>query len=84
MTQERERLRSVSSKKLIHMGVTLFVVVILASCESVKPYQRAYLNDREMTPGMGSTRKFQEQAHTFREGSSGGGSTKTSGGCGCN
>jgi hypothetical protein len=69
---------------------TIFIVwnvsvfLIVTSCESVKPYQRAYLNDREMKPGMRGGRKFEEHSHAYREGSSGGGSTKTSGGCGCN
>ncbi|MDH4091900.1 MAG: DUF4266 domain-containing protein [Cyclobacteriaceae bacterium] len=69
---------------------TLVYIVIgmilcsLASCESVKPYQRVYLNDYEMKPGQPGSRKFEENVHAYREGASGGGSSKTSGGCGCN
>ncbi|HEX6891378.1 MAG TPA: DUF4266 domain-containing protein [Chryseolinea sp.] len=56
----------------------------LSGCESVKPYQRKYLNDYEMKPGQPGSRRFEEQVQAYREGSSGGGSSKSSGGCGCN
>lgn len=56
----------------------------LTSCESVKPYQRVYLNDYEMKPGQPGSRRFEEQVQAYREGGSGGGSSKSSGGCGCN
>jgi hypothetical protein len=69
-------------KIVVLMGlVTCFV---LSGCESVKPYQRAYLNDYEMKPGQPGSRRFEEQVQAYREGSSGGGSSKSSGGCGCN
>ncbi|HEY5915927.1 MAG TPA: DUF4266 domain-containing protein [Chryseolinea sp.] len=56
----------------------------LTGCESVKPYQRVYLNDYEMKPGQPGSRRFEEQVQAYREGASGGGSSKSSGGCGCN
>ena len=56
----------------------------LNGCESVKPYQRVYLNDYEMKPGQPGSRRFEEQFQAYREGASGGGSSKSSGGCGCN
>ena len=58
--------------------------LILTSCESVKPYQRVYLNDYEMKPGQSGSRAFEDQVQAYREGASGGGSSKSSGGCGCN
>jgi hypothetical protein len=61
-----------------------FLLIVSLSCESVKPYQRVYLNDYEMKPGQPGSRKFEESVQAYREGSSGGGSSKTSGGCGCN
>lgn len=67
--------------------VLIFAVTLLmffAACESVKPYQRVYLNDYEMKPGQPGSRKFEEQVQAYREGASGGGSSKSSGGCGCN
>ncbi len=57
---------------------------ILASCQSVKPYQRVYLNDYEMINGKRVIGKTEDNMHTYREGATGGGAGKTSGGCGCN
>lgn len=57
---------------------------LLSSCQTVRPYQRVYLNDFEMRPGINGARGFEQYVFTIREGGSGGGSAKTSGGCGCN
>lgn len=62
----------------------IFLTTLLASCQMVKPYQRVYLNDYEMRPGYAGARGFEQYVFTIREGASGGGSTKGSGGCGCN
>lgn len=63
---------------------TLGVLLFMQSCVAVKPYQRMYLNDETMQLGKTGIEKFDENVHTYREGSSGGGSGKSSGGCGCN
>ena len=55
-----------------------------AACSSVKPYQRAYLNDSEMEMGVQPVAQFDESVHAYREGASGGIVSKGSGGCGCN
>lgn len=60
------------------------IMLITGSCMTVKPYQRAYLNDAEMQAGKLDIEKFDENMQTYREGASGGGSGKSSGGCGCN
>ena len=57
---------------------------ILYGCTPVKPYQRAYLNDAAMRPGKTDIEKFDNTVNTYREGASGGGNGKSSGGCGCN
>jgi hypothetical protein len=65
----------------------LFLVpaaLLWASCTTVKPYQRAYLNDPGMRAGKNDIEKFDENVQAYREGASGGGSGKSSGGCGCN
>jgi uncharacterized membrane protein len=62
----------------------LLSIILLASCQSVKPYQRVYLNDHFMKLGKKSVNDFGEKALSYREGSSGGGTGKSSGGCGCN
>jgi hypothetical protein len=53
-------------------------------CATVKPYQKAWLNDFNMRLGRTDIEKFDESVHTYREGASGGGNGKASGGCGCN
>lgn len=73
-----------------NIRLMLFIVLIAGitlttlSCTTVKPYQRAYLNDAEMQAGKLDIEKFDENMQTYREGASGGGSGKSSGGCGCN
>ncbi|MFT3826265.1 MAG: DUF4266 domain-containing protein [Chitinophagaceae bacterium] len=64
--------------------VLLIVVALAAGCKAVKPYQRAYLNDENMQIGKLPSEKFSGNMHTYREGASGGGGGKNSGGCGCN
>lgn len=62
----------------------LGLVAGLAGCQSVRPYQRVYLNDHEMQHGQDGARVLEESMQTYREGATGGGGSKTSGGCGCN
>ncbi len=59
-------------------------VSLLVSCRSVKPWQRVYLNDEAMQTGTRSVEKFPSSVHTNREASTGGGTGRSSGGCGCN
>ncbi len=61
----------------------LITVTILASCQSVKPYQRAYLNDRDFQFGIAAAETMEQKTHAYREGASGAGKGKSSGGCGC-
>jgi hypothetical protein len=56
----------------------------ITSCKTVKPYQRAYLNDYNMRLGKAGIDKFDQSVQTYKEGASGGGNGKPSGGCGCN
>lgn len=60
------------------------LVMSLFSCTTVKPYQRAYLEDRDMQFKEHAPGKFEQSMHTYREGGAGGGMGKSSGGCGCN
>jgi len=81
-------------RKLFFTGKSLFVtltfmltfssIAFFSSCSTVKPYQRVYLNDNAMSMGKTTLEKFNQNVHTYREGSSGGGRGRTSGGCGCN
>ena len=69
-------------KRLVFSCIVI-MLVSLSACESVKPYQRAYLNDHEMQPGQRGGQLFEENVQVYREGATGGGSSKASGGCGC-
>ena len=57
---------------------------MFSACESVKPYQRVYLNDRDMKMGSLGAKQYEDYVHAYREGATGGGGKKNSGGCGCN
>ena len=79
-------LRSQNNISIAFLCITLLMGIVLTtiSCTTVKPYQRAYLNDAEMQAGKLGIEKFDENMQTYREGASGGGTGKSSGGCGCN
>lgn len=64
------------------MIVALFAVC-LSACVSVKPYQRAYINDREMQLSTKATAQFEDYYQSIREGITIPGNGKTSDGCGC-
>ena len=59
-------------------------VFLLASCKTVKEYQKNKLNDSEMIMGNRKIEKTELNFQTYREGSSGANAGKTGGGCGCN
>ena len=63
--------------------IFLLFLMLFSSCQSVKPYQRAYLNDREMAFGSTAAEAMEQKTHAYREGAAGAGKGRTSGGCGC-
>jgi len=75
----------VKLKQLLKHAICLIVTLAIASsCSTVKPYQRAYLEDRDMKFRQNQGERFEHSAHTSREAAAGGGMGKSSGGCGCN
>ena len=60
----------------------LFLTV--CSCETVKEYQKGFLNDEDMEVGGRKLESFEVSWENYREGASGGSGTKSGGGCGCN
>jgi hypothetical protein len=56
----------------------------LASCSSVKAYQKNRLNDSEMDLTARKSQKFEQSFQLYREGASGANGGKSGGGCGCN
>ena len=75
---------SVFYKRLRLLLIILISAIFLASCQTVKPYQRVYLNDHFMKMGKKPVDAFGGKVLSYREGSAGGGSGNASGGCGCN
>ncbi|MDX5443413.1 MAG: DUF4266 domain-containing protein [Hymenobacteraceae bacterium] len=57
---------------------------MLSSCETVKPYQKAYLNEEEMKLSARKVESFETNFESYREGASGANGGKVGGGCGCN
>ena len=66
---------------LLFSGILL---VGLPSCQSVKEYNKMYLNDSEMSLSARKTQKAEMNFMLYREGASGANGGKTGGGCGCN
>ncbi|QHS59130.1 DUF4266 domain-containing protein [Chitinophaga agri] len=68
-------------KMLLTGGV---ITTLLASCTTVKEYQKNRLNDGEMTLGNRKVEKTELSFQSYREGASGANGAKSGGGCGCN
>ena len=64
--------------------ITLLLLTLMASCSSVKPYQKMYLNDEEMLLGFKSSERFETTFQIYREAAAGANGGKSGGGCGCN
>lgn len=67
---------------IVTAGIAL--CCLTASCESVKEYQKAKLNDSEMVLSNRKIEKTELSFQSYREGASGANSGKSGGGCGCN
>ncbi len=76
MTKQQNASRAVSA--------FVIVTILLASCTTVKEYQKNKLNDAEMELGSRKVQKTEMSFQSYREGASGANGGKTGGGCGCN
>lgn len=65
---------------------TLFACLLasMASCMTVKEYQKSRINDSEMELASRKAEKFETSFYLYREGASGANGGKSGGGCGCN
>ena len=68
-------------KKIILVVIVVFSAI---SCNSVKEYDKQYINDPEMKLSAKSSERFETTFHVYREAASGANGGKTGGGCGCN
>ncbi len=62
----------------------LLFVIAFASCNSVKEYQKAKINDPEMKLSARTAERYETTFQVYREASSGANGGKSGGGCGCN
>jgi len=69
---------------LIILITSVGLVCSMASCSSVKAYQKNRLNDSEMELSARKSQKFEQSFQLYREGGSGANGGKSGGGCGCN
>jgi len=67
-----------------HSIFVLITILILTSCANLKSYERVYVNDPDMKISDDSGQNFQNYVTAIREGATPAGSSKSSGGCGCN
>lgn len=65
------------------LALTLIIVGI-TSCNSVKEYDKQYINDPDMKLSARSSERFETTFQVYREAASGANGGKTGGGCGCN
>ncbi len=62
----------------------LSIIISLTSCSEVKEYQKAKINDAEMSLTSRLSEKNELNFQQYREAASGANGGKTGGGCGCN
>lgn len=65
--------------------IVLFVLVVgLQSCNTVKEYDKQYINDPDMKLSAHQSERFETNFQVYREAAAGANGGKTGGGCGCN
>ena len=68
-------------KKIVFLAL---ITVAAVSCNSVKEYDKQYINDPDMKLSARSSERFETTFQVYREAASGANGGKTGGGCGCN
>lgn len=76
-------MNTISNKTLLKVAA-FTAVLFLASCKTVKEYQKNKLNDAEMVLRNRTIEKTELNFQSYREGASGANAGKSGGGCGCN
>ena len=72
------------TRKPILIITAIVLCGMVASCESVKEYQKQKINDSEMVLSNRKIEKTELSFQSYREGASGANAGKSGGGCGCN
>ena len=68
-------------KKII---VVIILTVFVFSCNTVKEYDKQYINDPDMKLTARMSERFETNFQVYREAAAGANGGKTGGGCGCN
>lgn len=71
-------------KSIKIIAILAFLLSSMASCVTVKEYQKNRINDSEMELAARKAEKFETSFYLYREGASGANGGKSGGGCGCN
>ena len=71
-------------KILFKALLSLLFLPVLGGCASVAPYQKMYLNNRDMKLSAQKIESLEINFEAYREGASGANGGKVGGGCGCN
>lgn len=69
---------------IIKIFTILFVFFLGTSCNSVKEYDKQFINDPDMKLSAYSVERFETNFQVYREAAAGANGGKTGGGCGCN
>ena len=77
-------MKKTNPKQMILYGCMAVFGFSMASCESVKEYQKGKINDSEMVLSNRKIEKTELSFQSYREGASGANAGKSGGGCGCN
>ena len=64
--------------------VIMLVLVGITSCNSVKEYDKQYINDPDMKLSARTSERYETTFQVYREAASGANGGKTGCGCGCN
>lgn len=64
--------------------VIMLILVGVTSCNSVKEYDKQYINDTDMKLSARTSERYETTFQVYREAASGANGGKTGGGCGCN
>lgn len=64
--------------------LSVIVMFGLASCNTVKEYDKQYINDPDMKLSARQSERFETNFQVYREAAAGANGGKTGGGCGCN
>ena len=69
---------------MIKVVVIMLILVGVTSCNSVKEYDKQYINDPDMKLSARTSERYETTFQVYREAASGANGGKTGGGCGCN